>query len=97
MAYLGIADDPEMGVPDTAPGMEGISSTIELFTSISFLVFTCTMLASFIVSVYKNKTMGLMFSYPVKRQKILIFQMLAVWIFNFAALTLAKLFMYRCF
>lgn len=96
MAYLGIANDPEMGLPDTAPGMEGISATIELFTSISFLILTCAMLASFIVSAYKNKTMALMFSYPVKRQKILVSQMLAVWIFNFAALTLAKLFIYGC-
>lgn len=96
MAYLGIANDPETGVPDMAPGMEGISTTIELFTSISFLIYNCVMLASFIISAYKNKTMSLMFSYPVKRQKILISQMLAVWIFNFAALICAKLFIYGC-
>lgn len=35
-----------------------------------------------------------MFSYPIKRQKILASQMLAVWLFNFAALTLTKLFIY---
>ena len=40
--------------------------------------------------------MNLMFSYPVKRQKILVSQMLAVWIFNFCALVLAKLLMYGC-
>ncbi len=34
-------------------------------------------IASFIVSAYKNKTMNLMFSYPIKRQKILAAQMLA--------------------
>ncbi len=52
------------------------------------------MLSSFIVSAYKNKTMALMFSYPIKRQKILVSQMLAVWIFNFAALVLTKLLLY---
>lgn len=83
MDFLGIANDPETGVPDTAPGMNNISSTIELFSSMAFLVFTGVMLSSFIVSAYKNKTMNLMFSYPVKRQKILVSQMLAVWIFNF--------------
>ena len=62
----------------------------------AFLVFTGVMLSSFIVSAYKNKTMNLMFSYPVKRQKILVSQMLAVWIFNFCALVLAKLLMYGC-
>lgn len=93
-AFLGIANDPDTGVPDTAPGNETISPSIELFTSMSFLVFTGVMLASFIVSAYKNKTMNLMFSYPIKRQKILISQMLAVWIFNFIALVLTKLVIY---
>lgn len=94
LAFLGIANDPDTGVPDTAPGNETISPSIELFTSMSFLVFTGVMLASFIVSAYKNKTMNLMFSYPIKRRKILISQMLAVWIFNFTALVLTKLVIY---
>lgn len=93
LAFWGIANDPD-GTLDAAEGMETISSPVELFTSMSFLVFTCVMLASFIVSAYKNKTMQLMFSYPVKRQKILASQMLAVWIFNFTALVLTKLFIY---
>lgn len=96
LAYLGIANDPDTGVPDAAPGNNTISSPIELFTSMSFLVFTSVMLSSFIVSAYKNKTMNLMFSYPIKRQKILISQMLAVWIFSFAALVLTKLLLYGC-
>ncbi len=96
LAYLGIANDPDTGIPDAAPGNNTISSPIELFTSMSFLVFTSVMLSSFIVSAYKNKTMNLMFSYPIKRQKILISQMLAVWIFNFTALVLTKLLLYGC-
>ena len=96
LAYLGIANDPDTGVPDAAPGNEMISSSIELFTGMSFLVFTGVMLASFIVTAYKNKTMNLMFSYPIRRQKILVSQMLAVWIFNLIALILTKLLVYGC-
>ena len=77
LAFLGIADDPD-GTLDAAPGMNTISSPIELFTGMAFLIFTSVMLASFIVSAYKNKTMNLMFTYPVKRQKILVSQMMAV-------------------
>lgn len=40
--------------------------------------------------------MNLMFSYPIKRQKILVSQMLAVWIFNFIALILTKVLIYGC-
>ncbi len=93
LAFLGIADDPD-GTLDAAPGMDTISSPIELFTGMAFLIFTCVMLASFIVSAYKNKTMNLMFTYPVKRQKILASQMAAVWIFNFVALVLSKFVIY---
>ena len=96
LAYLGIANDPDTGVPDAAPGNEMISSSIVLFTGMSFLVFTGVMLASFIVTAYKNKTMNLMFSYPIRRQKILVSQMLAVWIFNLIALILTKLLVYGC-
>ena len=96
LCYLGIANDPDTGVPDAAPGNSAISSSIELFTSMAFLVFTSVMLSTYIVSAYKNKTMNLMFSYPIKRQKILVSQMLAVWIFNFVALVLTKLSIYGC-
>lgn len=46
LAYLGIANDPDTGVPDATPGNNTISSPIELFTSMSFLVFTSVMLSS---------------------------------------------------
>ena len=94
LAYLGIANDPDTGLPDAAAGNGTISAPIELFTSRSFLIFTGVMLSAFIISAYKNKTMNVMFSYPIKRQKILVSQMLAVWIFNFIALVLTKLFIY---
>lgn len=95
LAFLGIANDPD-GTLDAAPGIEAISLPIELFTSMEYLTHTSVMLSAFIVSAYKNKTMNLMFSYPIKRQKILASQMIAVWSFNFAALILTKLAIYLC-
>lgn len=95
LAFLGIANDPD-GTLDAAPGTDVISAPIELFTSMAFLIYTSVMLATFIVSAYKNKTMNLMFSYPIKRQKILASQMIAVWSFNFTALIATKLAIYLC-
>ena len=95
LAFFGIANDSD-GTLDAAPGTDVISAPIELFTSMAFLIYTSVMLATFIVSAYKNKTMNLMFSYPIKRQKILASQMIAVWTFNFAALILTKLAIYMC-
>ena len=95
LAFLGIANDPD-GKLDAAEGMSGISASIELFASIAFLIFTSVMLGNFIISAYKNKTMNVMFSYPIKRQKILVSQMMAVWLFNMAALIFTKLCLYIC-
>lgn len=95
LAFLGIANEPD-GTLDAVDGMNIISAPIELFTSMSYLIYTSVMLSSFIVSAYKNKTMNLMFSYPIKRQRILASQMAAVWIFSFAALVITKLLLYTC-
>ena len=95
LAFLGIAEDPD-GTLDAAEGMNVISAPVELFTGMAFLILTSVMLASFIVSAYKNKTMDLMFSYPIKRQKILASQMIAVWLFCLTALVASKLAIYGC-
>lgn len=93
LATAGELASKEVG---TAYGKSMLKAGVEMFTNMSFIVFTSTMLASFIVGAYKNKTMNLMFSYPIKRQKILASQMIAVWTFNFAALILTKLAIYMC-
>ncbi len=67
---------------------------VDLFNNIAFIIFTCVMLSAFSVSPYQNKTIYLMFSYPIKRRKIMAAQILAVWSFNFLSLVLSKLFSY---
>lgn len=93
LAFLGIANDPD-GTLDAAPGAEGISMAVELFANMTYLVLTSSMFGSFIISGYKNRTMELMHTYPISRQKILASQMLAVWLFCFTALVLTKLLIY---
>ena len=82
--------------PIAAPGGDTISASIELFTGMSYLILPSVMLASYIVGACKDKTMSLMFSYPMSRRSILLAQLLAVWIFNTAALALTKLLIYSC-
>ena len=89
--YLGIANDPVTGVPDAAPGTFNISSQVELVSNVTFLVFTCVMLAGCVTSAQRRKTMLVMYTYPIPRKKLMLAQILAVWIFSAAALALAKL------
>ena len=86
-----IASDPGTGDLVAETGKSTIHSLTELFMNMVYLVFTGTMLVSFVVGEYENKLIGLMFSYPIKRKKILLSKVLAVCIFNFAALLLSKL------
>lgn len=48
-----------------------ITFIIEMMTGIVFIVMSGIMHSAFTVSAYKNKTIDLMFSYPIKRKKIL--------------------------
>lgn len=75
-------------------GKSMLNASVELFTHMSYIIFTGTMLSSFIVTAYENRTITLMFSYPIKRQRILLSKILAVWIFNYAALVLSKFLLY---
>ncbi len=92
--FWGMAVDPDTGMVDAPTGYNQISVFIDVLTHMCYICFCATMLAGYIVSTYKNKRMGLMFSYPISRKKILSSQMLAVWIFNFFATVLTKLFLY---
>lgn len=91
---IAIAGELEADEIRLSYGESMLRSGVELFTNMSFMVFTSAMLASFIVGTYKNRTMNLMFSYPISRKKILLSQMLSVWIFNFTALVLSKILIY---
>ena len=91
MTFLGIANDPDTGVPDMAISNMGVSTNVELLTDITFLIFAAAMHATFTIGAYKNKTMNLMFLYPLNRKKIMAAKMLAVCIFCFAGIVIAKL------
>lgn len=94
LLIIACAGELEAKETELAYGNSMLKSGVELFTNMSFILLTSVMLASFIVGSYKNKTIHLMFSYPISRKKILLSQMLSVWIFNFTALVLSKIFIY---
>ncbi len=69
-------------------------SITELFVNMTYLVFSATILSTFIVSSYKNKTMNIMFSYPINRKKIIAAKILDVCLFAFICAALSKLLIY---
>ena len=75
-------------------GKSMLIAGVDLFSHMGYLIFTGVMLAVFITGAYENRTINLLFSYPIKRRKIIAAKLLAVWIFNYAALVLSKLAIY---
>lgn len=83
----------ELEDPETIQtyGKSMLISGIDIFNNMTYILFTSVMIAAFSVSPCQNKTVRLLFSYPISRKKLLLAQISSVWIFNFAALTLSKL------
>lgn len=82
--YLGIAIME--GTEEVEPDVYGrLTEIVTGFVEIFYLILTGSMYASFIVEAYQKKTMHLMFTYPISRYKILLSQILAVWIFSVCA------------
>ncbi|MCQ4691536.1 ABC transporter permease, partial [Clostridium sp. SL.3.18] len=52
MTFLGIANDPDTGVPDMVFSNMGVSTNVELLTDITFLIFAAAMHATFIIGAY---------------------------------------------
>ena len=88
-----IASDPGTGKIVAQTGKSEIHSLTDMFMNMAYLVFTGAMLSTFVIGEYENKLIQLMFSYPIKRQKIILSKVLAVCIFSFTALILSKPFM----
>lgn len=94
LMLLAVAGELESDEVKYAYGGDMLKAGVEMFTNLSFIIFSSVMLAAFIVGTYKDKTANLMFSYPISRKLILGSQMAAVWIFNFTALVLSKIIIY---
>ncbi len=75
-------------------GKSMLDTSVGLFVHMAYIVFTGVMIAVYIVGAYEKKTINLMFSYPIKRSKIILSKICAVWLFNFTAMVLSKAVIY---
>ena len=87
---VGMAGELAADTSMEAYGRSSINASVDLFVNMCYIIFTGVMLATFVVGAYEKRTINLMFSYPISRQKILLSKMFAVWIFNFVAMVVSK-------
>lgn len=68
-------------------------SMVDSLVKSIFIVFSAVLLSKFVIDEYKNKTMMLMFMYPINRKKLMISKLLIVMSFTFAAIVLSNAFL----
>ena len=66
---------------------------IESLVRATFIIFSSVLLAKLVIEEYKNKTMNLMFMYPIKRKKILMAKFIIVVAFAFINIVMSEIFL----
>lgn len=94
LMIVAMAGELEAAETMQAYGTSMMCASVDLFTNMAYIIFTGVMLSTFIVGAYEKRMMHLMFSYPINRKKILLSEIFAVWIFNFVAMVVSKVFIY---
>ncbi|WP_181150912.1 ABC transporter permease [Paenibacillus sp. PCH8] len=91
LILIGFADK---GAEDYPFGSyEGSFMIIDTFTRATFIIFAGALISKLIISEYKNKTMNVMFTYPIKRHKIIAVKLMIVFIFTFVMIMFSNLLM----
>ncbi|KEK26443.1 ABC transporter permease [Bacillus gaemokensis] len=63
---------------------------IDIFSRAVFMIFGASLIAKFIIQEFQNKTMTVMFMYPINRKKMMIAKMLIIIIFTLCAIVISE-------
>lgn len=72
----------ESVAPIQGSGKSMLAVSINLFAHLIHIILTGVLVSAFIIDSFKKRTMDLMFSYPIGRKKILLFQMICAALSN---------------
>lgn len=56
---------------------------VDLFVSLTFIIYASVLLSKFIIDEYKNKSITVLFMYPIQRKKLLAAKIIIVVLFTF--------------
>lgn len=74
--------DPEQ----TKDTFESILRMIDLLVTGSFIIFAAVLIAKYIIGEYKNRTILILFTYPISRTKIILSKLFLVAVFTLAGI-----------
>lgn len=92
MAFITISlVDSATDLKQTKDTYESTLMAINLLLITSFLIYSSVLVSQLIINEYKNKTIMLLFSYPVNRRKLIMTKLLIVSIFTIVSMTVGYL------
>lgn len=91
MIMIGVTD---FGAEDYAlADYHGAFTLIDTFSRAVFIIFAGSLISKLIISEYRDKTMNVMFTYPIKRHKIIAAKLMLVFIFTFTMIMFTDILM----
>ncbi|MCK6078652.1 ABC transporter permease [Paenibacillus silvae] len=86
LIMIGVTD---LGAEDYAfASYEDSFILIDTFARAVFIIFSGALISKLIISEYRDKTMNVMFTYPIKRHKIIAAKLMLIFLFTFAMIML---------
>ena len=66
---------------------------IGIFVRITFTIFAAVLISKLVIGEYKNKTINVLFTYPVSRKKIMLAKLVLILIFAFTSMITSNIFL----
>ncbi|MEN1935071.1 ABC transporter permease [Paenibacillus sp. 102] len=70
---------------------DSVFQLIDRFPRAAFMIFGTSLIAKFIIQEFQNKTMTVMFMYPINRKKMMAAKMLIVILFTLCAIIISEI------
>jgi len=84
LLFLTMIGIPDYGSEDYAYStFSGSFELIDTFVRVTFMIFAGVLLSIMIIGEYRNKTLSVLFMYPIKRYKLIAAKLIIIFFFTF--------------
>lgn len=90
--FLAIAVDLKTGDGPTFSSLSDAFYMTGLIVKGIFTIFASVLISRYIIDEYSNKTINLMFMYPINRKKIMLSKLLVIVLFTFSVMVISNIF-----
>lgn len=74
--------------------INNFDAIVQIAVRCVFTIFASVLIAHYVIDEYNNKTINLMFMYPIKRRDIMLAKFIVIFIFTFVSMVLSNIFIH---